>query len=582
MGFGRGKGITKLLTIFVALGGVYSAFAGTPVPEKPAPETTGSVKAGTYGIIKGVVRDKRGKPISRATVAVFKLGTSKLLRQVTATKSGKFFAKIVPGTYTVLAVAQGFNPVTLNKVRVKRSSELVYGFRLERAGRGNTLPEKRADRKSSKWAIRAARRSIYQIDEGKTPVSEDTVSTLDVAPDSNSIDKVERKSTSVIESFAGTSKRGAVQGINFATLRPVGESSELLVAGQVSRGRNAGNRLETEFSFSPGKDHRIKLRGSVSQIGSILNEENKDELSQVSFRATDQWKVKEGIVLLFGVDYSRFIGAGDASSIAPRIGVQYDLDSKTRLRSAYTTRTEERSWSKVIALESSQVLFAEPTAVDDISVVEGEPQMNRSSRFEIGVERVLDNRTNLEANLFLDTVKGRGVGIDRMPFEAGDAFSRFVGRQEGGATGMRVVLNRRLGGVFSTSGGYAFGTGQEFSDKAVTDPASLFKDGLFQSVFGRLSADFATGTSVSTVFRFSPDATVFAIDPFEGRLAIYDPGLSVLVTQELPSWGLPIDAEATLDARNVFDFNGGVGRDKGALTLSSQRRMVRGSILVRF
>ena len=33
--------------------------------------------------------------------------------------------------------------------------------------------------------------------------------------------------------------------------------------------------------------------------------------------------------------------------------------------------------------------------------------------------------------------------------------------------------------------------------------------------------------------RFSPNATVFAIDPFAGRLGVYDPSLSIQVTQDL-------------------------------------------------
>ena len=85
-----------------------------------------------------------------------------------------------------------------------------------------------------------------------------------------------------------------------------------------------------------------------------------------------------------------------------------------------------------------------------------------------------------------------------------------------------------------------------------------------------------------TIFRFSPDATIFAIDPFRGRVAIYDPSLSVMVTQSLPSLGLPIRAEATLDARNLFDQQTAVSGDEGMLRLTGQRRMLRGGILVRF
>jgi hypothetical protein len=87
---------------------------------------------------------------------------------------------------------------------------------------------------------------------------------------------------------------------------------------------------------------------------------------------------------------------------------------------------------------------------------------------------------------------------------------------------------------------------------------------------------------VKTVFRLSPQATVFAVDPFHGRLAIYDPSLSVLVTQSLPNLGLPFHAEAMFDARNLFDFQTGVMGDDGSLRINSHRRALRGSILVRF
>ncbi len=577
MGFGYNNCIARFLMIFI--GAFLVCLAGA---ETSRAEVTVESQAAGYGVIKGVVRDSRGKPISKATVAVFRLGSSKLLKQVTASKTGRFFTKIVPGTYTVLAVAQGFNPFTVEKVEVGRASELVYGFKLERAGSGNTVPEKRADRKSAKWAVRASRRSIYQIDQGTAGVSGETTADLESEEAAPAGEEFNRPSASVLETFAGTSSKGTVNSVNFATLQPVGESSDILVAGQINKGRKSGNRFETAFSFSPGRNHRVRFRGSVAQLGDLPEVVKEESLSQFSFQATDQWQVREGIVLLLGVDYSKFLGAGDASSLSPRIGVQYDLDSRTRVRSAYTTRTEERSWSKVIQLENSQVLFADPVSVNDISMQDGEAEMNRSTRFEFGFERVLDNRSTVEANAFIDTVKGRGVGLDRVPFGGSGTFNKMVGRHEGGATGMRVVLNRRFNSVFSGSTGYAFGSGQQLSAMALTEPGNFFDNGFFNTVFGQIVADLDTGTTIKTVFRFSPKATVFAIDPFEGRLAIYDPGLSIMLTQSLPSLGLPIDAEATLDARNVFDLTGGITGHDGSLFLSSQRRMIRGGIMVRF
>ena len=278
------------------------------------------------------------------------------------------------------------------------------------------------------------------------------------------------------------------------------------------------------------------------------------------------------------------MGAGSNSSLSPRFGVQFDIDPKTRFRSALTTQTEEKSWATAIDFEGESVAFSEPVSIDDLFVAGGKPQMNRSRRLEFGVERILDNKSSIEANVFVDTTLSRGVGLNSFAFDTlGDGgFGEFVSNQQGKANGLRVVYSRRIDGIFSTSAGYAFGRGQRISKSALTLPSNVFENDFFQSFFAQLGADLKTGTSVKTVFRLSPQATVFAIDPFKGRLAIYDPGLSVFITQSLPTFGLPIQAEAIVDARNLFDFQSGVFGEEGSLRLNAQRRMLRGGIQLRF
>ena len=156
---------------------------------------------GKTGIVRGIVRDQSGNPIADATVAVFRVGTAKLLKQVRSAMDGSFMTKLLPGTYSILAVAEGFNPISMSKVEVNGSDELVYKFNLERSGKGNTLPEKKAERKSSKYPIRGAqiRRSIYQVDEGESPVDAtliDTVSgTIDAAEGVETADTKESESS---------------------------------------------------------------------------------------------------------------------------------------------------------------------------------------------------------------------------------------------------------------------------------------------------------------------------------------------------------------------------------------------------
>lgn len=536
-------------------------------------------KNSNLGTIKGIVRDEGGSPIAEASVAIFRNGTSKLLKQVTSARDGSFLAKIMPGTYTVLAVAQGFNPVTLFGVEISRSAELTYGFKLERAGGGNTLPEKRLDRNSSKWRIRAAQmqRAIYQNREGNNALG----AAAETEP-SQGDEISKRKGQTVVETYFAGNADGNYAGANFASLVPVGDDANVVVAAQIGKGRGAAQRVETSISFRPLDDHKIRFSASATKIGGIQNDGR--QLGQVSFQALDEWKIREGIIVVYGFDYSRFVGAGDSTSLTPRLGLQLDLNSRTRLRSGFSAQTEERSWARAIDLEGESVAFVEPVAIDDLFATGGRPQMNKSRRLELGIERIIDNRSSIEANVFLDTTSGRGVGLNSFSFDSfgDDGLGDFVANQQGKAAGIRVVYTRRLNGLLTASAGYAFGNGQKLSSKGVMTPANIFENDLFQSFFGQLSTDLKTGTSVRTIFRLSPQATVFAIDPFKGRLAIYDPGLSVFVTQHLPNLGLPFRAEAIIDARNLLDFQSGVFGDEGGLRLNAMRRMLRGGIQVRF
>jgi Carboxypeptidase regulatory-like domain len=562
------------LILLTALFAPFTFAAETPV------EIVAETKA-DLGIIKGIVRDEGGNPIADATVAIFRVGTTKLLKQVRSAANGSFLAKIMPGTYTVLAVAQGFNPVKVSQVEVNRSAELVYGFKLERSGNGNTLPEKRVDRNNPKWIIRSAQtnRSVYQIEEGEMPVDE----TVTVAETDEEETKSERRAQTVVESYFSNSADGNSTNLNFARLQPLTENSEIIISGQLGAGNNAPKRFEANLKFTPVENHQIHVTGSIANIGKIKTEKNEKRLGQVSFQALDEWKVRSGIIVVFGFDYSRFIGAGSDFSISPRFGLQFDINSKTRFRTSYTTQNEEQTWQRAIEMEGEQVLFREPVSMQDIAFENESPQMNKSRRLEFGIERILDNKSNLEANVFFDTVSGRGVGLTSLPidFLSGD-FTEFVANQQGNARGVRVVYTRRLNGTFSTAAGYAFGNGQKLSMEALSNPANVFEDDFFQTFFGEFDADFSTGTQIKTVFRLSPQATVFAIDPFQGRMAIYDPNLSVLVTQSLPTLGLPFRAEAIIDARNLFDSHVNVSGEEGSLRLNSQGRILRGGISVRF
>ena len=237
------------------------------------------------------------------------------------------------------------------------------------------------------------------------------------------------------------------------------------------------------------------------------------------------------------------------------------------------------------SFESGDVIFKQAPS-QPIAFVGGRAVMGQSRRLEFGVERALDNRSSVEATAFMDLTSGRGIGLMATPLSAfsgeNAAAMLSVTNQEGSARGMRVVYSRRLNHVWSASAGYSFGRGQRLSPEGIRNPAELFSNNFFQSGALQVAGDWATGTHVQTVFRFSPQATVFAIDPFAGRLAVYDPSLSIQVTQDLPTFGLPVRAQAVIDARNLLDFQSRTSNGDSVLEVCPIGRSVRGGISVRF
>ena len=571
-----------------------------------APLTLGN--KGTLATIAGSVRDSKGKPLAGAVISLLKDGVPEVVKQARTGADGRFSTKVLPGRYGIRAIAEGFNEVVFTSVEVRASQELVYRFNLERVGSGKTLPEQRRDRDDVRWTLRAAqsRRSIFQVQEGEDEDIRAIAAADEAANDQNpvaseaidsDVDKWEAskktRTQGVVETYyasnngVGNNSFGPVMGLNFAVATPATERIDLIFVGQTGSA-GAPQRFEATGLMRVGERHRIGMSlGRIHLTNAFAKngaEERTDGLGQVSVRAVDEWIVRDGIVIVFGLDYSRFLGAGGAHSLSPRVGVQFDANARTRVKAAYAPGGDENRAQSIADFEGSQAVFNGPTT-QPVAFVDGRAVMARSRRFEIGVERVLDNSSNVEATAFVDTTSGRGVGLLSTPLSAfsgpaGEALMS-VADQQGAARGMRVVYTRRLSRVWTASAGYSFGRGQRLSPRTTT-PSDVFSNGFFQTAALQLGAAFGRGTHVRTVLRFSRDATVFAIDPFAGRLEVYDPSLSIQVTQDLPTFGLPVHAEAVIDARNLLDVQPGTDNGEILTQVSTNRRSVRGGISLRF
>ena len=442
--------------------------------------SAGSIEAVTasksLATISGIVTDTKGNPLAGALVSLWRENATKpTVKHTTTDKQGKFLAKVTPGRYEIKANATGFSEVAFNAVDVKAAQELVYKFNLEPAGYGNTLPERRRDRDDVKWTLRSHqhRRSIFQVQEGEdatikaVAAAEETIATESApeTPAETAPVNSRPRTHGVVESYFASNAFSSYTGLNFAISTPISDDIELIFAGQTGT-EDAPERLEASTRFRVGDRHKIGVTaGGLRYEAPIFTGRlggQRDLAGQVALRAVDEWIVRDGIVIVMGLDYSRFIGAGGAQSFTPRFGIQFDANARTRVKAAFASGGEEDGIQSVATFEDEQVVFRRQP-IRPVAFVDGQAVLERSRRLEFGIERVLDNSSNVEAMAFFDTTTGRGVGLMSMPStafsgQAGEAFMN-VANQQGSSRGIRVVYTRRLNRVWSASAGYAFGRG---------------------------------------------------------------------------------------------------------------------------
>ena len=540
------------------------------------PETNASA----LGSIRGFIKDAAGNPLAGAAVMVMADAeeADKVVKRANTDDEGKFIAAgISPGRYRVKAIADGFKPVEL-AADVRPNKVTVFDSILLR--RVTTLAEEATLNPDSKYATRRAKRTVFHYDETKKETADATADATVALTDSSP------EMHGVINAFSQTTpgtdgERNSFIGSNFAISEKIARDANLVVSGQIGYGEGSPQRLEALTTAHAGDRHRLSValgyaRFTFSRKGGL------PQLGQFSLSATDTWQVSGPVLVVYGLDFARFTEGMSGTSVLPRFEVAVDAGAHTRLFAGITPGSSVDAQSRV-NLESGEIVLAEPKPV--ALAPTGEPIMDRSYRLQFGGEQILSEKSSVEMMAFFDTVSGYGVGLLAVPVETGSADPLIRNAElKGRSRGVRVVYHHRVNSVIEGAIGYSFGEGQSLDAGGITEPANLFDNKMFHVFSAKIDANFVqTGTRVSTVLRLAPEQAVFAIDPFQGQIATYDPNLNVSLTQDLPSLGfLPGQWQAVVDLRNLLDQQASVSDERQELIEGRFQRLVRVGVSLRF
>lgn len=541
-----------------------------------------ATQASALGSIRGFVKDGSGNALVGAAVFVLaeaeEAKDNKVIKRASTDNEGKFIASgIAPGRYLVKAEADGFKAVEL-PADVKANKVTVFDSIFLR--QVSTLSERTKIDPDPKYSARRARGSIFHIDEAgkeKAESADDaTVALTDRTPEMHGVVNAFSQTTA-----SASGDQESFVGANFAVSERIARDASLIISGQLGYGDGAPQRLEALTTAHAGDRHRLSVALAYGRF-TFSRRSGIPKLGQFTLSASDTYQVSGPVLVVYGFEFARFAEGASGTSMLPRFGVAIDAQAGTRLFAGIAPGSSGDTQSKV-SLESGEIVFSEPKPVAVTPA--GDPIMDRSYRLQFGGEQVLSENSSVEIMAFFDTVSGHGVGLLAIPVEraASDTILR-TEEQRGRTRGLRVAYHHRLNKVIEGTIGYAFGEGQRLDERGITEPARLFSNSLFHIFAAKIDANFvSTGTRLSTVLRLAPEQAVFAIDPFQGQIATYDPNLSLSLTQELPNFGfVPGQWEAMIDLRNLLDQQSSVADDRQELVASRFNRLIRVGVSLRF
>ena len=532
-----------------------------------------------YGTMKGQVTDRQGVTQQGVPVTVTRQdGLS--VRKVYTDSKGRFaLSRLLPGNYAVAILLPSYLPFWKAPVSIRAGRQASMQINLwtlaESLEAG--LPEDASQaRERWKWILRSATptRPILRF------LDEDAADAKTVEKTSATLrDPRERalRGTVQVSTGAGARRFGNDPGLHttFAMEYDLTSTNALGLAGSAgwehgtpaASFRTAWNRRSvngTSSSFS-ATVRQLSLPGEYRPGSAHMGKSSGERVQSMTIGYEDETPLTESLRFHYGMLFDTLNFGGRMSRWSPFGHITYVPAEQTRLQFGYTSAAPRVLPS---GLDPDRDNMEQLLAIPQISSKGySAPVMERGNHFEAAVEQELGTRYMLQAAAFYDSLSDTALAMgvqDAGNLPSGllrDPFSNryFLSGGDYSSAGARTAFGAQITENSLLVLGYSYAGGlRAISDELVAEDSQALRD-LIQAHRGhtlvvKISTTVpATGTQISTSYKWIQGKSLVPVDPYDRGLAQAYPYLNVVVLQPLPSPGiLPVQIEALADFHNLL------------------------------
>lgn len=490
-----------------------------------------------------MVRDSYGAPLAGVAVSLLQgRFNPKVVQSVTTDGTGRFEMKgVLPGLYSLKASLSSYIPSLQSGIDIVAGKISDLNLILENLYLQSVLGVSSGDGAKAipediESVLRAASstRPILRVFDSDGRDSDELNASASGKPGIRGVVGFSTTAYSTAPDLAAVGSSFT----DFAFLKEMSPATTWVVAGVVSDSGFA--EVDSLVRFRSGDRHNSSIRLSLGILPylnlplSPLMERNLNRLNMYNLDFQDEVQFSESLSFLYGTELQLTDPSSGGSRFRPRWGVKF----RPRIGQGYTFRRTT----------SLPQLLRNLDLGEDESISLASPfQHEFGNRLNLGLNRVSHTEASTDQTLAGARL---GLGVYSDDFTSNLNAVRSQGevplRQ---SRGVRVSLQRPLGGILEGTLGYTFGSGIQAGEEV-----SELNQRSFHVVAARLKSQVrATRTQFAATYRWISGSSITIIDPYQDVFDSASPGISLMFIQAIPYVGkfIPGKLEAQIDMRNL-------------------------------